>query len=126
MRTHQLKGGYKSYRQQVVESFQRPFQLIVVGGMTGSGKSDLLRALAAKGEQVIDLEKLANHKGSIFGGLMMPPQPSTEQFQNDLFEEILKLDLQRRVWIEDAEGRRSALRRGPQEDRRLGEVRSAE
>jgi tRNA 2-selenouridine synthase len=100
-RTHQLKGGYKSYRHQALESFKRPFHLVVIGGMTGSGKSDVLRMLKSKGEQVIDLEKLASHKGSIFGGLMMPPQPTTEQFQNDLFEEILKLDLDRRIWIED-------------------------
>jgi tRNA 2-selenouridine synthase len=61
----------------------------------------VLRALAQKGEQIIDLETLACHKGSAFGGLMMPPQPTTEQFQNDLFEAILKLDTGRRIWIED-------------------------
>jgi tRNA 2-selenouridine synthase len=49
--------------------------------------------LAKQGEQIIDLEKLASHKGSAFGGLMQAPQPTTEQFQNDLFEEILKLDI---------------------------------
>ncbi len=101
IRTHQLKGGYKSYRQKALESFTKPFPFIVIGGSTGSGKTDLLRALANRGEQVVDLEKLANHKGSVFGGMMMPPQPTTEQFQNDLFEEILKLDLNKRVWIED-------------------------
>jgi tRNA 2-selenouridine synthase len=101
LRTLQLKGGYKSYRHQALESFKRPFQLVVIGGMTGSGKTDVLRTLKAKGEQIIDLEKLASHKGSIFGGLMMSPQPTTEQFQNNLFEEILKLDLDRRIWIED-------------------------
>jgi tRNA 2-selenouridine synthase len=101
IRTHQLKGGYKAYRHSALESFKNPFKFIVLGGSTGSGKTDVLRALAAKGEQVIDLEKLANHKGSVFGGLMMPPQPTTEQFQNNLFEEILGLDLTKRIWIED-------------------------
>lgn len=96
-----LRGGYKAYRQLALESFKRPLPLLVIGGNTGSGKSEILRALAAHGEQVIDLENLANHKGSAFGGLMMPPQPTTEQFQNDLFEELLKLDPNRRVWIED-------------------------
>lgn len=101
IKTHQLKGGYKSYRQVVLESFKKPFQFIVVGGCTGSGKSEILRALAQRGEQIIDLEKLASHKGSSFGGLKLPPQPTTEQFQNNLFEEILKLDVSRRIWIED-------------------------
>jgi tRNA 2-selenouridine synthase len=101
IRTHQLKGGYKAYRHEALESFKMPFPFIVIGGSTGSGKTELLRALAERGEQVIDLEKLANHKGSVFGGMMMPPQPTTEQFQNDLFEEILRLDLNKRIWIED-------------------------
>lgn len=101
VKTHQLLGGYKSYRHRALESFKVPLNLVIVGGCTGSGKSEILRALKSIGEQVIDLEGLANHKGSAFGGLMMPPQPTTEQFQNNLFEEILKLDTGRRVWIED-------------------------
>ncbi len=101
VKTHQLKGGYKVYRQYAVESFAKPFQFLVVGGSTGSGKSEILRSLSRKGEQIIDLEGLANHKGSAFGGLMMPAQPTTEQFQNELFEEISKLDINKRIWIED-------------------------
>lgn len=101
IKTHQLLGGYKAYRARALESFGLPFQYVILGGFTGSGKSEILRALARKGEQVLDLEKLARHKGSVFGGLMMPPQPSTEQFQNELFEELLKLDLNKPVWVED-------------------------
>jgi len=101
VKTHQLQGGYKAYRHCALESFRSSFKFIVVGGCTGSGKSEILRALKHCGEQVIDLESLANHKGSVFGGLMMPPQPTTEQFQNDLFEAILPFDLNKRVWIED-------------------------
>ncbi|GHM99843.1 tRNA 2-selenouridine synthase [Cytophagales bacterium WSM2-2] len=96
-----LTGGYKAYRQHALGNFKRPMSLILLTGFTGSGKSEILRALHAHGEQILDLEKLANHKGSAFGGLLMPPQPTTEQFQNELFEEILKLDLSRRIWVED-------------------------
>src|SRR6478609_10978579 len=101
IKSHQLKGGYKTYRQLALESFAKPLQVILLTGCTGSGKSEVLRALKARGEQVLDLEDLAHHKGSAFGGLMMPQQPSTEQFQNELFEEIHQLDLSKRVWVED-------------------------
>jgi tRNA 2-selenouridine synthase len=101
VRSHQLEGGYKTYRHVALESFRKELDLIVIGGCTGSGKSEILRTLKAKGEQVIDLEQLANHRGSSFGALLMPPQPTTEQFQNDLFEVIHGFDLSRKVWIED-------------------------
>ena len=96
-----LKGGYKAYKQFTTEYFQKPLQIMLIGGCTGSGKSEVLRALAENGEQIIDLEELASHKGSAFGSLMMAPQPSTEQFHNNLFEELYSLDLKRRIWIED-------------------------
>jgi tRNA 2-selenouridine synthase len=101
IKTHQLEGGYKAYRSAAHESLKKHFQFMIIGGCTGSGKSEMLKALARHGEQVIDLEKLAKHKGSAFGGLMQPPQPTTEQFENNLFEEVLKLDITRRIWIED-------------------------
>lgn len=101
IKTHTLKDGYKAYRNLALESFKKPFQIILLGGCTGSGKSEVLRALKAQGEQVLDLEALAHHKGSAFGGLMMPAQPTTEQFQNELFEEMLSLDLSKRIWVED-------------------------
>jgi tRNA 2-selenouridine synthase len=101
IKTHQLEGGYKAYRNAAIETFKKPFQLIVIGGCTGSGKSEVIQSLARHGEQVLDLERLANHRGSAFGGLMLSPQPTTEQFQNDLFEEILQMDVNRRIWVED-------------------------
>ncbi len=57
IKTHQLQGGYKAYRQAALNSFEQKFNLVVVGGCTGSGKSEVLSALKAKGEQVIDLEQ---------------------------------------------------------------------
>jgi tRNA 2-selenouridine synthase len=101
IQTHQLKGGYKAYREEALKSYKRPMTLRIIGGSTGSGKSEVLRALQGMGDQILDLETIARHKGSVFGGLMMPPQPNTEQFQNDLYEEIQRLDTSRRIWVED-------------------------
>jgi tRNA 2-selenouridine synthase len=101
LRSSTLAGGYKAYRQLALESFRKPIRIVLLGGCTGSGKSEVLRALAAQGEQVLDLEDMAHHKGSAFGGLLMPAQPTTEQFQNELFEDILKVDFSKRVWVED-------------------------
>ncbi len=96
-----LQGGYKAYRAAVLKSFESDFKLLVVSGSTGSGKTEILQALKKQGEQIICLETLANHKGSAFGGLGLGEQPTTEQFENNLYEEIVKLDLNRRIWIED-------------------------
>jgi tRNA 2-selenouridine synthase len=101
IKAQSVKGGYKAYRQFALEYFKKPLQIILIGGCTGSGKSEVLRALAAQGEQILDLEDLAHHKGSAFGSLMQPPQPTTEQFHNNLFEKILQLDLSKRIWVED-------------------------
>lgn len=97
-----LDGGYKAFRQHVLGTFElKRLNLIVLGGKTGTGKTKILHALQAQGEQVIDLEGLAHHKGSAFGHIGEPEQPTVEQFENDLFEKILELDPQRRVWIEN-------------------------
>lgn len=96
-----LEGGYKSYRRHVAESIARERNMIVLGGMTGSGKTDILRLLREKGQQVIDLEKLACHKGSAFGSLGQSEQPSTEQFENALFSELQQTSPDIPVWVED-------------------------
>lgn len=101
VKTRTLRGGYKTYRNQAHEYFKTPLKLYLISGCTGSGKSEVLRDLKRMGEQVLDLEALANHKGSAFGGLMMPPQPSTEQFENMMFEEFLQFDLKKHIWVED-------------------------
>ncbi|NJL76242.1 MAG: tRNA 2-selenouridine(34) synthase MnmH [Saprospiraceae bacterium] len=97
-----LEGGYKSYRKAIRESpVWSQLKLIVLGGSTGSGKTDLLHQLAALGEQVVDLEALAHHKGSSFGAIGQCPQPSIEQFENNLYGVISQLDCSRRIWIEN-------------------------
>lgn len=73
----------------------------MLGGYTGSGKTHILNELKKLGKQVIDLEGLANHKGSAFGGIGQAEQPTIEQFENNLFEEWSKLDLREPIWVED-------------------------
>lgn len=96
-----LEGGYKAYRRYILDKLSEKRKMIVLGGMTGSSKSHILRYLGSAGHQVLDLEKLANHKGSAFGALGQPPQPTTEQFGNFLFKEWTQSDPGRPVWIED-------------------------
>ncbi|NEQ47995.1 MAG: tRNA 2-selenouridine(34) synthase MnmH [Leptolyngbya sp. SIOISBB] len=109
-----LSGGYKAYRRLAREVFSTPRQIIVLGGMTGTGKTQILHALAAQGEQVLDLEGLANHRGSSFGSLDMPPQPSTEHFENLICDRLAQLDPRQPVWIE-AESKRVGTCRVPSE-----------
>lgn len=96
-----LAGGYKAYRNTVLSAFPEPRNLIILGGKTGSGKTDILKELARQGEQIIDLEGLAHHKGSTYGAIGQLPQPASEQFENLIFGEWRTLDPSRRVWIED-------------------------
>jgi tRNA 2-selenouridine synthase len=98
---HLLEGGYKSYRRYVRQVMEKPLKLFVIGGRTGSGKTAILHHLATRGEQVIDLEGLAHHKGSAFGALGESDQPTTEQFENDLCGQVLALDPGKVTWIED-------------------------
>ena len=81
-----LTGGYKTYRRWVQDQFMRPWPIRVLGGRTGTGKTDLLLAMERKGIAILDLEGVANHRGSSFGGLGQPPQPSTEHYENLLAE----------------------------------------
>lgn len=96
-----LNGGYKAYRQYTRQSFLEGPPVIILGGMTGSGKTEILQYLSSRGEQVVDLEQLANHKGSAFGALGQENQPSNEQFENELAAKWLRLDPEKPVWIED-------------------------
>jgi len=96
-----LKDGYKAYRRHVLDFFEQPLPILLLGGKTGSGKTAILEELRQLGEQVVDLEGLAHHRGSAFGGLGMPAQPTSEQFQNELERTMASLDLDRRIWLEN-------------------------
>lgn len=100
-KTYTLIKGYKAYRTFVLNSFKNNFRLLVIGGETGSGKTEILNNLPKHGQQIIDLEKMANHKGSAFGALGENPQPTQEQFENNLFRSFSRIDSAKPVWIED-------------------------
>ena len=101
LKSHTLDGGYKAYRRFIHDNFARPFNLTIIGGFTGSGKTEILEELEKRNMQVIHLERLATHKGSVFGHLGMPPQPTTEQFENDLFTRLSELNCQKPAFVED-------------------------
>ena len=97
-----LNGGYKSYRRWAQEQFMRPWPIRVLGGRTGTGKTDLLLAMERKGIAILDLEGVAHHRGSSFGGLGLPPQPSTEHYEN-LLAEVLdrhRIASAEAIWVE--------------------------
>ena len=87
-KVYTLAGGYKQFRNYVLGTFKLPVQLNVIGGYTGSGKTEVLRALNQQGEPVIDLEEIAKHKGSAFGNIDSKKQPTQEMFDNILAEEL--------------------------------------
>lgn len=83
-----LAGGYKAFRNFILDRFEEEYPLRIIGGYTGSGKTEVLNTLKDKGEYIIDLEAIACHKGSAFGNINMPPQPSPEMFENQLGLEL--------------------------------------
>lgn len=96
-----LIGGYKAFRNYALDSFCTKAKLCTLGGYTGSGKTYILYQLRKMGEQVIDLEGIANHKGSAFGGIGQKEQPTIEQFENNLFWKWKDLDYSKTIWVED-------------------------
>ncbi len=96
-----LAGGYKAWRRWVHSNFERPWPLVVLSGLTGCGKTRLLYRLAELGEAVVDLEGLANHRGSAFGGVGKGAQPTVEQFENELALALVSHRGAARIWVED-------------------------
>src|SRR6266446_1156030 len=103
-----LEGGYRAYRREVLaqlEELPARFRFRVICGATGSGKSRLLEALAARGAQVLDLERLACHRGSLLGDLPGEPQPSQKMFDSLVWSALKRLDPARPVFV-DAESKK--------------------
>lgn len=96
-----LKGGYKVFRRKVLDSFNEHKNIVLLGGKTGTGKTIILEELEKQGEQIIDLEKLAHHKGSSFGALGEEPQSSQEQFENELSFRLSKINKEKKCWVEN-------------------------
>ncbi len=97
-KVYTLIGGYKKFRQYVLDTFKLPFSFKILGGYTGSGKTELLKSISKKGNIVIDLEEIAQHKGSAFGNIGMPEQPGQEMFENLLAQKLRNKSIVNSEW----------------------------
>lgn len=98
---HYLNGGYSAYTAWQNAIFMNDPPIIILGGNAGSGKTELLQELADRNEQVLDLEDLANHKGSVFGNLSDKPQETNAVFRHRIFNAWINYSAQQPVWIEE-------------------------
>jgi tRNA 2-selenouridine synthase len=101
LQVYVLEGGYKEFRQWCLKWMERPWPLLVLSGKTGAGKTEVLHALRERGEAVVDLEALASHRGSAFGGIGLASQPTQEAFENALAWELSAHADASRLWIEN-------------------------
>jgi len=116
-RVHVLEGGYRAFRRAVVEALETlpaTLEFRVVCGPTGAGKSRLLQVLAAAGEPVLDLEALANHRGSVLGLVPGETQPSQKRFDTLVWDALRRLDPARPVWVESESRKIGDLRVPPE------------
>ena len=103
-KVYTLAGGYKKFRNYVLQIFKEPVQIKILGGYTGSGKTETLKELERSGEKIIDLEEIACHKGSAFGNIGLPAQPTQEMFENLLAQDLKKKiigNIDSPLWLED-------------------------
>lgn len=96
-----LEGGYKAYRNWVLAQFETDYNFKIIGGFTGSAKTDLLHDLAKDSYATIDLEGIAHHRGSALGGINQPPQPSQEMFENMLATHLFRQRNADFIFLED-------------------------
>ena len=108
-KVYTLTGGYKSFRRWCRAQFTKTYPFFVIGGYTGSGKTGILKELKSRGMEALDLEELANHRGSVFGHLGRAGQPSQEMFENVLAMELAALKPDESVFLEDESQRIGSL-----------------
>lgn len=108
-KVYTIIGGYKSFRRWCNDQFNKEYPFKIIGGYTGSGKTEILKALLQSGDMVIDFELLANHKGSAFGHLGQDPQPTQEMFENLLALSLSKANSAGCIWLEDESQRIGAV-----------------
>ena len=106
LKVYVLVGGYKAFRNWALQQFNKNYNINILGGYTGSGKTIVLEELGKQGKSIVNLESLASHKGSAFGNIGMPPQPSQEMFENLLATALHEQSnsesyLHGGIWIED-------------------------
>ena len=102
-KTTVIEGGYKTYRagvRKTIEEQCSQLDLMVISGLTGTGKTEIIKQLQSASEQVIDLEGLANHRGSLLGAEPDRPQPSQKYFESLLAQKISSFSSKRKTWIE--------------------------
>jgi tRNA 2-selenouridine synthase len=102
-RTYQLDGGYKEYRNSVVKFFENigsKLKIILISGKTGSAKTKILQKIGELGGQILDLEGLANHKGSLLGKMPGLDQPSQKLFESKLLNKLKELNLKKNIYVE--------------------------
>lgn len=100
LETQILQGGYKAYRNHVLKQFEQNYKLLLLGGATGSGKTEILKCLKQE-IPILDLEGLANHKGSAFGGIGQPAQLPQQLFENNFYNDLKEIDVFKYLLIED-------------------------
>lgn len=96
-----VQGGYQSFRQWVLTTLEAPRHFLLISGYTGTGKTDVLHLLQEQQEAIIDLEGLANHKGSALGGIGLPKQPQNEHFENLLALKLSTIAAEKTIFIEN-------------------------
>ncbi len=127
-RSRVIQGGYKAWRKYLMEDMEATIspakpELIVLGGLTGCGKTRLLHEMKRQGAQVLDLEGLANHRGSILGNEPESPQPNQKFFESQLWQAFRNFDPDRPVFTEAESNRIGRLQCPPALWKRLGEGR---
>ena len=100
LRNVTLKGGYKSYRKWTLDSFNKDFELVVIGGKTGTGKTKLLNEIKLNNGQILDLEGIACHKGSLLGKDLNNNQPSQKLFESLLYDALKNINLRKNIYLE--------------------------